>query len=581
MIPEETIEQIRQASDIVQVVGEYLRLKKRGRNFVGLCPFHTEKTPSFSVSPEKQIFYCFGCGKGGNVFSFLMEHEKMSFVEAVRLLARQANITIREEAGSDFRRQAMERLGYANQVALEYFQKTLGRSKYGAVLQKYLKGKRRITDSAIEHFALGLAAEDWDGLIRYAAGRDLTAEDLVKAGLALLSEKRGNYFDRFRQRLMIPIYNLSGKPIAFGGRTLKKGEPAKYINSPETPLYVKGNVLYGLSHARDFIRETGAAIIVEGYFDVISLWQVGVKNVVASSGTSFTAQQARLLARFATDAYLFFDADSAGQNAALRSVDALYDAGLEVRVILTLKGEDPDTIALKYGSDKIDELMHEAIGFIPFRVRNTDVASAGIVGKEKLVKELASLGARIADPTRRSLFYAEAADVLGVDVQILHGGAPQVKAADEPATARGPKYDPCEFELVSLLFNGPGSIDTVFDTVAPDDFSSKELSRLYAAMVNQYRKLGAVDAGRMLDGVQDQDFASLLSEIVSTDWPADRVDVETARMLEQMRQRKQAGIRARLKEELIAATEAGDEERASRIQREIQGYGLDADKSQN
>lgn len=275
MIPQETIERIRDTVDIAEVVGEYIRLKKRGRNFLGLCPFHTEKTPSFTVSPDKQMYYCFGCGKGGNAITFLMEHEKMTFVEAVRHLARKANIVIKE-TGSDYRREQLERLNYAHVVALDYFRKLLFDKKYSKVLDGYLRGRRQIADETIETFQLGLSGEEWDGFIKYAASKDLSPVDLEQAGLAVHSEKKDSYYDRFRTRLMIPIFNLSQKPIAFGGRTLKKGESAKYVNSPETPLYSKSNVLYGLNFAKDAIRTDSDVFIVEGYFDLISLWQAGV-----------------------------------------------------------------------------------------------------------------------------------------------------------------------------------------------------------------------------------------------------------------------------------------------------------------
>ena len=236
MIPEETIDQVREATDIAQVIGQYLRLKKRGKNHTGLCPFHTEKTPSFNVNSERQIFHCFGCGKGGNVFTFLMEHEKMTFVEAVHHLAQRANIPIREDRGSDQRREMLERINYANLIAMEYFVSVLRDRKYSSILDDYLIGRRGLTAETIDEFHLGLAGPDWDGFIRYAATKDLSEQELLQAGLVLKSEKKGNYFDRFRHRLMIPIISLSQKPIAFGGRTLKKGEPAKYVNSPETPL---------------------------------------------------------------------------------------------------------------------------------------------------------------------------------------------------------------------------------------------------------------------------------------------------------------------------------------------------------
>ena len=278
MIPEATIDQVREATDIAQVIAQFIRLKKRGKNHLGLCPFHTEKTPSFNVNDERQIFHCFGCGKGGNVFTFLMEHEKMTFVEAVKYLAARANITIPEDRQDDFRREKRERLGYANQIAMEYYHHLLKSRKYESILNDYLGERRGIEAETIETFQLGLAGPDWDGFLNYARSKDLTEEELEEAGLVLKSEKKGNYFDRFRTRLMIPIFSLSNKPIAFGGRTLKKGEPAKYVNSPETPLYSKSNVLYGLNMARDAIRDSASAIVVEGYFDVISLWQVGTNR---------------------------------------------------------------------------------------------------------------------------------------------------------------------------------------------------------------------------------------------------------------------------------------------------------------
>lgn len=578
MIPQETIEQIRQANDIVQIIGEYLRLKKRGKNYVALCPFHTEKTPSFSVSVDKQIFYCFGCGKGGNLYSFLMEHEKMSFIEAVHYLAKRANIVIREERGSDARREQIDRIAFANQVALEYFQKTLHEAKYHAVLETYLRERRKISDEAIEHFQLGLAGEAWDGLIRYAQTKDLSEEDLSRAGLAILSEKKGNYFDRFRQRLMIPIINLSQKPIAFGGRTLKKGEPAKYVNSPETPLYSKSNVLYGLNFAKDDIRTAGAAIIVEGYFDVISLWQAGVTNVVASSGTAFSAQQARFLARFADEVYLFFDADSAGRQAALRSVDALYDAGLEVKVMTPPKGEDPDSVAAEFGRDKLDELQHEAVGYVEFRVRGLDIDAVGIIGKEKLVKELASVASKLADPTRRSLFLAEAADQLQVDIQLLKQGL-VLPPPEADTAAHKRKFNPDEFEFLSLLLNNPGAIDQIAETVAPDDFDSKQLSRLYAAIISQYRTESVVDAKRLIDHAGDADFASLITQLVARDWPPEEIDSQTKKAQAALMASKRKRLRQRLRDELSAAETAGDNERADQLLREIRSLDQDAHKT--
>lgn len=573
MIPQETIERIRDTVDIAEVVGEYIRLKKRGRNFLGLCPFHTEKTPSFTVSPDKQMYYCFGCGKGGNAITFLMEHEKMTFVEAVRHLARKANIVIKE-TGSDYRREQLERLNYAHVVALDYFRKLLFDKKYSKVLDGYLRGRRQIADETIETFQLGLSGEEWDGFIKYAASKDLSPVDLEQAGLAVHSEKKDSYYDRFRTRLMIPIFNLSQKPIAFGGRTLKKGESAKYVNSPETPLYSKSNVLYGLNFAKDAIRTDSDVFIVEGYFDLISLWQAGVRNVVASSGTAFTAQQARLLARFAEKVYLFFDADSAGQQAALRSVDALYDAGLEVKVIVSPEGEDPDTLARSGGRERIMQLRDNALDYIAYRLRNVDVAAAGLIAKEKLVKELAAVGAQIGDPTRRALFLDEAAAAMHVDRALFATGAAQTTTPAERVAERRRRMSRIELDFLSLLLNNPGSIDYVFERISPDDFDSKQLSRLYTAMITQYQATGEVDASRLLETFQEDEMKSLVGEISFIEWPPESVTEETRAHATRIIEERRKKIRLQLQRELAEAEASGDTDRANQLLEELKGYGL-------
>jgi DNA primase len=573
MIPRETIDQIRETVDIVDVIGDYLRLKKRGKNYLANCPFHTEKTPSFNVSPDKQMYYCFGCGKGGNAITFLMEHENMSFVEAVRLLAQKANITI-QETGSDYRREQLERLNYAQRVALEYFQKLLQSSKYTVVLNDYLKKRRGITDEAIAYFQLGLAGENWEGFVQHAAKKDLTGPELLDAGLAIFSDKTQKYLDRFRQRLMIPIFNLSSKPIAFGGRTLKKGEPAKYVNSPETKLYSKSMVLYGLNFARDAIRDTGSVFVVEGYFDLISLWQCGIRNVVASSGTAFTAHQARLLARFTEAVYLFFDADSAGQQAALRSVDSLYDAGLEVKVMVSPEGEDPDSLARTRGGEAIKEIQANALDYVSYRMRDVNLASSGLIGKEKLVKELAALGNKISDGTRRALFLDSAASALGIKLELLQGAAPKFKEEPETVANRRKRINKIELEFLSLMLENPGSLDYIFEQIAPDDFDSKQLSRLYEAMITQYQIDGELDANRLIENLADEEMRSLVGEIAMIDWDSRTVSEDIRRYSAQLIERKRKRIRTRLQQELAKAEAEGNQTRAAEILTEMKGYGL-------
>ncbi|MEW5796950.1 MAG: DNA primase [Candidatus Zixiibacteriota bacterium] len=573
MIPQETIEQVREATDIVQIVGEYVRLKKKGRDMWACCPFHQEKTPSFKVSSDRQLFYCFGCGKGGNVITFLMEHEGMSFADAIRYLAGRGNILIRETR-ADQRPDEIEHLNYAHELAVEFYHKQLFEKRYSVVLDDYLRDKRGISDQSIEAFRLGLAGENWDAYLRFAGSKGLKPDELVKAGLVLKSEQKGTYFDRFRQRLMIPIFNLSNKPIAFGGRTLKKGEPAKYMNSPETPLYNKSRVLYGLNFSKESIRSLEYVFVVEGYFDFISLYQLGITNVVASSGTSFTPQQARLLARFAQDVYLFFDADSAGRSAALRSVDSLYDAGLEVRVISAPQGEDPDSLARIQGIGKIEELRAAALPFIDYRVKQADLSEAGIIEREKLVKELAALAGRIADPTRRELFQQESAQKLGVNQSVFQMTMTAPPTTSDSRLAAQARFHTHEFELLSLLLEKPGVIDFVFQAVAPEDFDSRLLGRLYAALETQYNQHGDFDVHRLIDNMPDEQVGATVADLASREWPADQIDAQTKLVVQEFIRRRQAEVRKRLKDALRRAEAAGDQQKANDLLAEMKQYGL-------
>lgn len=573
MIPQNAIEQVRQASDIVDIIGQYIRLKKRGRNFTALCPFHVEKTPSFSVSQDKQIFHCFGCGKGGNVFSFLMEHENMTFVEAVRHLAKRVGITIPEKREDTSSREELERLHYAHQVALEYFRGLLRGEKYRDLVMKYLKEKRRLSDESIALFQIGIAGEEWDGLLNYAIRKDLFPKDLEKAGLVIRSEKTDNYFDRFRQRLMIPIFNLSDKPIAFGGRALKRGEPAKYMNSPETMLYSKSNILYGLNFTRQFIRDKNEVIIVEGYFDFISLYQAGIKNVVASSGTAFTGQQARLLARFADTAFLFFDADSAGQAAAVRSVDALYDAGMEVMVMVPPEGEDPDLVAVRRAAEGVEELKSHALRYLQYRMRDYDIRKSGIIVKEKFIKELAELAGRIGDLTRRRLFIDEAAGLLQTSPQNLLDLLPGTESRPRPATEIKPpkKIIDIERELLSLIMNHPDHIDTVREKIVKEDFQERSLGEIYSLILTIYNVQGTVSEGILIDMLEDKEAEAEISSLVQIDWHGQNIPLTVKDYIRKILYFKRERIIDRLKGELKIAEEKGDLEKSKQLTAELTG----------
>jgi len=391
--PDHLKEDIRARVDIVDIVSRYLPLKKSGSNFKANCPFHKEKTPSFTVTPSKGIFHCFGCGKGGDVFSFLMEMESYGFAEAYQVLAKDAGIDLsRYQNASKSEANEDESIYQANQFALEYFHEALQSNKKAG---SYLEN-RGINAESIKSFKFGFAPDQWDGLILAAGKKKISNRMLEKAGLVVLKEDTGRRYDRFRGRVMFPIYNISGLPVGFGGRTLKKEEKgAKYINTPETEIYKKGNVLYGLHFSRSAIREAKAALIVEGYTDFHSLVQAGFQNVVASSGTALTHNQSVTLRRYAERAFVVFDADTAGIKASERGVSVLSEVGMEVKIVVLPPGMDPDTLIQKQGQKAFQALLDKAQGLVPFMLSIIALKKHGEKTPEAKAKVVEDVGKSI------------------------------------------------------------------------------------------------------------------------------------------------------------------------------------------
>ena len=363
------IDRLRSQSDIVSVISEYVPLKKRGKNFWGCCPFHHEKTPSFSVTPDKGFFYCFGCQTGGNVFNFIMKLENLTFMEAVKKLAAKMNVPVPEKEKTEHERQVereMAGLLKANATASDFFHSCLTNTGYGKAAREYLKA-RGIDDETITAFRLGFAPKAWDKLTVALTGRGFAAETLAKAGLVVARTGGDGVYDRFRDRIMFPIADARGRVIGFGGRVMDGSQP-KYLNTSETPVFNKRYVLYGFDLAYQAIKQAGRAIVVEGYMDLIALHASGIKNAVASLGTSFTAEQARQLARNAGEIYFAYDSDAAGQNATLRALATVRALGLAVRVIVLPDGKDPDEFIKKHGADAFRALMDQAPALLAYQV---------------------------------------------------------------------------------------------------------------------------------------------------------------------------------------------------------------------
>lgn len=435
MIDQPTIDRIHEASRIEEVVGDYVTLRRRGVNMIGLCPFHNEKTPSFTVSPAKGIFKCFGCGKGGNSVHFIMEHEQISYVDALKYLAKKYHIEVKERDLSPEEMQAnndRESMFLVNEFAQKYFTNTLHHHIEGKAVGLSYFHARGFRDDIIQKFQLGYCLEERDAFTKEALKSGYNKDFLVKTGLTI--EGENNYVaDRFRGRVMFPVHSLSGKVLAFGGRVLKKDEKtAKYVNSPESEIYHKSNELYGIFFAKQAIVKQDRCYLVEGYTDVISMHQSGIENVVASSGTSLTSGQIRLIHRFTENVTVIYDGDSAGIKASIRGIDMLLEEGLNIKVLLLPDGDDPDSFARKHNaSDFIEFVNQNSTDFIRFKT-NLLLEDAGNdpIKKAKLIQDLVQSIAIIPNQIIRAEYVKECSTLLSVPENVLYHEISKIKTKE-------------------------------------------------------------------------------------------------------------------------------------------------------
>lgn len=425
MIDKETIDKIFDAARIDEVVGEFVTLKKRGANLLGVCPFHNEKTPSFTVSPAKGIYKCFGCGKGGNSVNFIMDHEQLSYPEALRYLAKKYNIEIAEEEKTPEQQEAQnerESLFVVSSYAQKYFTDILHNSDEGKAIGLTYFRERGFRPDIIEKFQLGYSPEKRSSLVEAAKAAGYKTEYLVKAGLISTNDEGKSYYDRFSGRVMFPIHNVTGRVIAFGGRTLRTDKKiAKYVNSPETDIYHKSKVLYGIYFAKKSIISEDNCYLVEGYTDVISMHQAGIENVVASSGTSLTVEQIRLIRRYTQNITILYDGDYAGIKASFRGIDLVLEEGMNVKVLLFPDGEDPDSFSKRVSTDELKKFIKESsTDFIVFKTNllMKDVAHDPIK-KAGLIREIVDSIALIPEAITRSVYIKECSNVMGIEEQVL------------------------------------------------------------------------------------------------------------------------------------------------------------------
>jgi len=406
-------EDLKSRIDIVDIVGEFVELKRRGTNHTGLCPFHMEKTPSFSVNQAGQFYHCFGCGKGGDVIGFLMDITGMSFMEAIEQLAERAGMEVPKKRLADPSvPDRKERLVKANLAAAEFFYKTLG-TEEGKAAMDYLVD-RGLSPESIKAFRLGYATEDAAGLVAFAKTKHIGRVDLEEAGILVPSKYGGPPFNRFGGRVIFPIIDQMKRIIGFGGRILE-GEGAKYINSPDTLIYHKSSVLFGIHQAKDAVKRTRRAVVVEGYMDVISLHQAGLVNVIAASGTAFTVEQGRMIARMARDVTLLFDGDPAGLSAAARGADNLLETDLSIDVVVLPDGHDPDSFMREKGAEALSALLESPEDLWEFKLRIFMNEAPSVEDRIKLAGEIAESISRIPDDLKRDVYIQELTPKIGVD----------------------------------------------------------------------------------------------------------------------------------------------------------------------
>ena len=436
-ISEDKIQEIRDRTDIVEVVSGYLPLKHSGVNHQGLCPFHQEKTPSFNVNSARQIFHCFGCGVGGNVFSFLMRMDGLSFPEAVRQLGEKVGVEVKEEAVSPAevrRREARERLLRINEVAGTFYHQVLLENEAGMSGRRYLR-QRGYEGETVRAFQLGFAPEGWDALTTHLVEKKFSSDDAQKAGLVRPGKQGRGDYDLFRKRLLFPIHDLQGRMVAFGGRILDDSLP-KYINSPETDVYHKGQTLYGLYQARDAMRHSGEALVVEGYFDVLALHRAGFTAAVATCGTALTADHARLLKRYADKILLVFDEDAAGRQATFRAMDALLPVGLAVSVVALPAGEDPDSLFKARGAEGLRNCLDAARPVLEVFIEDQlRINGQSVEGLARTAEQVLERIRRLPGDLERSLYLKRLAALTNLDVELLQSKMRSGKVA-QPVVRR-------------------------------------------------------------------------------------------------------------------------------------------------
>lgn len=524
LIPEDVIAQIIDRTDIVTMVGGYIPLKKTGRNFKGACPFHNEKTPSFIVNPDKQIFHCFGCGAGGNVIRFVMMQEHLDFPQALRMLADKAGISLPENRVDPVQDTLARQVVALNEVAVEYFRTNLmsGAGDEIRLAREYLRA-RSINAETAKRFNIGYAYDRWDGLLLLLRQKGFSADVIERSGLVVMRDQGKGCYDRFRGRIVFSIFDHRGRPVAFGARSLKKDDQAKYINSPETPVYTKGRHLYGFNLSKEAAGQADKLVIVEGYLDFIRPYAGGVENVAASLGTALTVDQIRLIRRYTRNVVMLYDMDTAGQMASLRSLDVLLDEDMDVRIATLSEGDDPDSFILKYGIDEFRTRLLLAKSLFEFKLESltAQYPVATIEGRGRICQEMIPTIERVRSEVVKSGYFQELAQRLKVSETALHKERNLVSRTSAPVTVAGGRVSAAaskpsglpadEAEILRLVLKDARWAQLLRTVADTDDFTHPVVRKIITVLFEDIDLGRKTSAAFLWERIDDQESRRILA----------------------------------------------------------------------
>jgi DNA primase len=586
-IPETVLDSILSRIDIVELIGSSIPLKRAGRNFKGICPFHHEKTPSFVVSADKQIYHCFGCGAGGNAFNFLVQYERLEFLEAVELLAKKAGVVLPEKQKQNPLHASLNAQLYKiNALALAFYEKNLEAAS-GKKAKAYLL-ERGLTADALKVFKVGVALDAWDGLLTYLRSHDISLSLMEKAGLILPRQTGSGYYDRFRNRIIVPIFDTKDNIIAFGARLLpesenklKEGAAAKYLNSPETPVYVKGRNLYGLSLSREAIRSQDCAVVVEGYLDFMVPYQSGVQNIVASLGTALTEEQIRLIKRYTRNIVMVYDGDLAGEMATLRSLDLLIEEDMHVKVVSLPQGYDPDSFVRKFGALEFQAKIADAENIFDYKMRmlkkrypRTEVES-----KASISAEMLSTIHRCKNEIIRSEYIKKLSQELDVLEESLLLELRKIKeerpVSEGQAVKAHPQkaqpLPPTEKLLIQLLLEETALIERVRDCIEIEDFQNEHAAQIMGLLFSLTLDGKNIEPKSLVNQLKDEEITRLVCEssCMPEVFQQDKEKI-LSDCIQRLKMKRLVSRRHCLQKEIKAAQSSGNEAQIQKLMHEFQ-----------